>query len=231
MPLLVPILPLWDGQVAEPDTRRDGGVRVYAPDYRSLVVDYLQLGIEWIHFIDLDGQRAARPVQSCLVTELAVHKETMVSVEGGIRNWQHARMYLGQAVDLVYLGGRDQWGQSFPGVGQREVEQRVMYEVVLPQSAVDYPELGVDRVRSLASSAVIPVITGPLPLHVLVRVANMAGVELRRKLVVRAQQVPDLAAWHHGLRLTGGFIQAVMIDHGVLEPLGLAAAVSMALGA
>jgi len=159
---------------------------------------------------------------------MAVHRESVVSVEGGVRTWQHARMYLSQMVGMVYLGARDHWTGSFAGVGQAEVESRCLYEIVLPQSAVDYPELGVDRVRSIASTNVIPVITGPLPLNVLVRVPNMAGVEFKRKIVVRAQQIPDLASWHHGVRIAGGFVQAILVDHGVLEPLGLSKVVELA---
>ncbi|HYE78621.1 MAG TPA: HisA/HisF-related TIM barrel protein, partial [bacterium] len=229
MALLVPMIPLMDGAVAQPDARTGRGIRTFATDPRELVIDYLHLGVEWVHFQDLDGQRAGRPAHTCPVTEMAVHKEMVVSVEGGVKTWQDVRMYLGQAVDLVYLSGRDGWHGPFTGIGQREVERRVLYEVPVPAPLAQFPDRTVELIRPLLSFGVIPVLGGDLPLPELVRLGNYVGVELKKRVILRPEGVPDLATLRRGLGLTGGFVQAVMLSHAMLEPLGVGAAVAVAL--
>ncbi|MEO7995500.1 MAG: HisA/HisF-related TIM barrel protein [bacterium] len=224
MPLIVPILPLMDGTVTEPDPSRPGLEICWAADHHALVVTYLQHGVEWVHFVDIDGMHAGRPVQSCLVTELAVHKETIISVEGGLRTWQDARMYLEQAVDLIYLGARDHWPPVFAGFGQPEVERRVLCEVILPATVAEDPELAVSVVRPFLHYQVVPVLTGPMSVTALVRAGNAVGVEFRRRLAVRVDREPDPADWRGALQRCGGFVQAVMIDHRHLERLGIGAA-------
>lgn len=226
MALLVPILPLLDGAVAQPDARR--GVTTYATDPKELVIDYLHLGIEWVHFQDIDGHHTGKPAHACTVTEMAVHKEMVVSVEGGVKTWQDARMYLGQAVDMVYLSSRDGWHGPFSGVGQPEVERRSLYEVPVPAPLATNPDLVVELIRPLVSFGVIPVLGGDLPFDELVRIGNYVGVALKKRVVLRPEQIPDLASLRRGLGLTGGFVQAVLVAHAMLEPLGIGAAVALA---
>ena len=231
MPLLVPILPLMDGAIAEPDSRRPHGMLFWSTDVKALLASYHSLGVQWVHFQDLEGQRLGRPVEACAVTEIAVLKDLIVSVEGGIRTWQDARMYLGQAVDLVYLGRRDGWQLPFAGIGQAEVERRLLVEFVLPERCATDPELALELLRPAMSFGVIPVLQSAMPWQALVRVGNLVGVEFQRRLMLRPEGIADLSAWRAGLRLTGGFVQAVLLEHRTLESLGLTTAVSMALEA
>lgn len=228
MPVLVPILPLLDSAIAEPDARMPQGVYHWSASLAPLLETYEELGIEWVQFHDLAGQLRGRPEQSCDVTSIAVQKRMMVSVEGGVRTWQDVRQYLAQAVDLVYLSERDGWHPPWLGIGQREVEARLMFEVTVTEADLQTPEPLLWEWQRLSRNPLIPVLTGALTLTDLARVGNRLGVELGRKVILRPRQVPNLKAWMDGLLLTGGFIQAVMVEHRTLDMLGLEVAVHAA---
>lgn len=221
MTLLVPVLPLMDTVIAEPDVRLPHGIRYWSTVPKALIADYLALGIEWVHLVDMEGRRLGRMVDSCTVTEIAVVKEMVISVEGGIRTWQDARTYLSQAVDLVFLGHSDGWPLTFPGVGQSEVEHRVLYELPVSANSMLHEEQFVAAVELLIGFGVIPVLTGSLSLPDLVRLGNLAGVSSRRRLVLRPPQIASLEEWNAGLLLTGGFVQAIMVDQRSLDRLGV----------
>jgi len=220
--LLVPMIPVMDAVAAEPDSRQPHGIRYWSTDLKALIADYAATGVEWVHLQDVEGRRLGRLVESCAVTEIAVVKEIIVSVEGGIRTWQDARLYLGQAVDLVYLGEADGWPPVFHTLGQQEVERRLLYEVSIEADWTSR-EVGIGaELAQLTGRGVIPVLTSTLPLPELVRAGNLAGVATRHRLVLRPATVGSLEEWEAGLLLTGGFVQAIMVQQRCIDRLGLA---------
>lgn len=222
MTLLVPMIPVMDAVAAEPDSRQPHGIRYWSTDLKALIADYAAAGVQWVHLQDVEGRRLGRLVESCVVTEIAVVKEIIVSVEGGIRTWQDARLYLGQAVDLVYLGAADGWPPVFHTLGQQEVERRLLYEVPVQTEWAAREAVIEVELAHLTNRGVIPVLTSTLPLPELVRAGNLAGVATRHRLVLRPAAVGSLEEWEAGLLLTGGFVQAIMVAQRCIERLGLA---------
>ena len=61
-------------------------------------------GASWIHMVDLDGAKDAKPVNSSLVFDVLANTDLKVEIGGGIRNMETIAFYLEQGVSRVILG-------------------------------------------------------------------------------------------------------------------------------
>lgn len=61
-------------------------------------------GASFIHLVDLDGARAAKPVNHELICRVAASVSVPVEVGGGIRSMETVRRYLDGGVERVILG-------------------------------------------------------------------------------------------------------------------------------
>ncbi len=119
---VIPAIDLMDGQC----------VRLYQGDYQrstsyphdpvQLARQFLEVGLDWLHVVDLDGARAGQPVNLAAVKAIA---GTGIGIElgGGIRTREHIGQALSQGVQSVILGSTllanwddlPEWLAAYPG--------------------------------------------------------------------------------------------------------------------
>ena len=81
---------------------RGTGLRLGDP--RPLAERLLELGVEWLHVVDLDGAERGRPVNH-EVARLLVSMGFRVQYGGGVRSVEHARLLLDEVgVERIVLG-------------------------------------------------------------------------------------------------------------------------------
>lgn len=61
-------------------------------------------GAEWMHLVDLDGAKDAKPVNAELIADVAAASGLLTEVGGGIRNMETVEFYLSRGVSRVILG-------------------------------------------------------------------------------------------------------------------------------
>lgn len=75
-----------------------------AEDYMQTAQSFLNAGAEWIHMVDLDGAKDAKPVNTEIFLDVAKHTPLKVEVGGGIRTMETMELYLSGGVSRVILG-------------------------------------------------------------------------------------------------------------------------------
>jgi len=96
------------------DLRGGNCVRLYKGDYAQetiydskpleLAAQWQSLGAEFLHVVDLDGAKEARPVNLNIVTEIIAKTNLKVQYGGGIRNYETAISILNAGVHRIILG-------------------------------------------------------------------------------------------------------------------------------
>ena len=61
-------------------------------------------GAEWLHMVDLDGAKAAKPVNSKLIFKVLKESKLKVEIGGGIRSLETIDYYIKNGIDRVILG-------------------------------------------------------------------------------------------------------------------------------
>ncbi|MDE7094355.1 MAG: 1-(5-phosphoribosyl)-5-((5-phosphoribosylamino)methylideneamino)imidazole-4-carboxamide isomerase, partial [Oscillospiraceae bacterium] len=75
-----------------------------AEDYMKTAQSFIEAGAEWIHMVDLDGAKDAKPVNTSIFLDVAKNTSLKVEVGGGIRNLDTIELYLTGGVSRVILG-------------------------------------------------------------------------------------------------------------------------------
>ncbi|MDE5755129.1 MAG: 1-(5-phosphoribosyl)-5-[(5-phosphoribosylamino)methylideneamino]imidazole-4-carboxamide isomerase [Oscillospiraceae bacterium] len=75
-----------------------------AEDYMKTAQEFVSAGAEWIHMVDLDGAKDAKPVNTDIFVDVAKHTSLKVEVGGGIRNLETIEFYLSNGISRVILG-------------------------------------------------------------------------------------------------------------------------------
>ena len=75
-----------------------------AEDAVETAKSFQNAGASWIHMVDLDGAKDAKPVNSSLIFDVLAHTDLKVEIGGGIRNMETIAFYLEQGVSRVILG-------------------------------------------------------------------------------------------------------------------------------
>ena len=65
---------------------------------------FKQAGAAWIHMVDLDGAKDARPVNADIFCKVAAESGLKVELGGGIRNMETIEYYLNKGIERVILG-------------------------------------------------------------------------------------------------------------------------------
>ncbi len=65
---------------------------------------FRQAGAAWIHMVDLDGAKDAKPVNSEIFCKVAAQSGLKVELGGGIRRMDTIEMYLEQGISRIILG-------------------------------------------------------------------------------------------------------------------------------
>ncbi|MCL2754360.1 MAG: 1-(5-phosphoribosyl)-5-[(5-phosphoribosylamino)methylideneamino]imidazole-4-carboxamide isomerase [Oscillospiraceae bacterium] len=75
-----------------------------ADDYMITAKSFALYGAEWIHMIDLDGAKFAKPRNADIFLDVAANTELKVQVGGGIRTLETVESYLSRGIARVILG-------------------------------------------------------------------------------------------------------------------------------
>lgn len=75
-----------------------------AENYMETACSFVKCGANWIHMVDLDGAKDAKPVNTDIFLDVAKHTPLKVEVGGGIRTMETMETYLSGGVSRVILG-------------------------------------------------------------------------------------------------------------------------------
>ena len=102
--IILPAIDIKDGNCVRLVRGDYGTAHKVAEDYMQTAQSFVQAGAEWIHMVDLDGAKDAKPVNTEIFLDVAKHTSLKVEVGGGIRNLDTVESYLSQGISRVILG-------------------------------------------------------------------------------------------------------------------------------
>ncbi|MBE6876159.1 MAG: 1-(5-phosphoribosyl)-5-[(5-phosphoribosylamino)methylideneamino]imidazole-4-carboxamide isomerase [Ruminococcus sp.] len=102
--IILPAIDIKDGNCVRLVRGDYGTAHKVAEDYMKTAQGFVQAGAEWIHMVDLDGAKDAKPVNTDIFLDVAANTSLKVEVGGGIRNLDTVEMYLSGGVSRVILG-------------------------------------------------------------------------------------------------------------------------------
>ncbi|MDE6003759.1 MAG: 1-(5-phosphoribosyl)-5-[(5-phosphoribosylamino)methylideneamino]imidazole-4-carboxamide isomerase [Oscillospiraceae bacterium] len=102
--IILPAIDIKDGNCVRLVQGDYGTAHKVAEDYMQTAQSFIQAGAEWIHMVDLDGAKDAKPVNTSIFLDVAKNTSLKVEVGGGIRNLDSIELYLSGGVSRVILG-------------------------------------------------------------------------------------------------------------------------------
>ena len=102
--IILPAIDIKDGNCVRLVRGDYGTAHKVAEDYMKTAQSFVQAGAEWIHMVDLDGAKDAKPVNTDIFLDVAKNTPLKVEVGGGIRTMDTMEMYLSGGVSRVILG-------------------------------------------------------------------------------------------------------------------------------
>jgi phosphoribosylformimino-5-aminoimidazole carboxamide ribotide isomerase len=100
---IIPAIDLREGRVVRLRQGDFAQMRAFEHDPLLLAQRYRASGADWLHLVDLDGARAARPMQLALVARIAA-SDLRVQAGGGVRTREDVQRLLGAGVARVVVG-------------------------------------------------------------------------------------------------------------------------------
>jgi phosphoribosylformimino-5-aminoimidazole carboxamide ribotide isomerase len=100
---IIPAIDLRDGHVVRLRQGDFAQVRAFAHDPLVLAQRYRESGAQWLHVVDLDGARAARPMQHALIARITA-SDLCVQAGGGVRTRDDVQCLLDAGVARVVVG-------------------------------------------------------------------------------------------------------------------------------
>ncbi len=102
--IILPAIDIKDGKcVRLRKGEFDTAEQVAANPYDT-AAGFRQAGAAWIHMVDLDGAKDARPVNAEIFCRVAAESGLKVELGGGIRNMDTIEYYLERGIERVILG-------------------------------------------------------------------------------------------------------------------------------
>ena len=102
--IILPAIDIKDGKcVRLRKGEFDTAEQVAASPYDT-AASFKQAGAAWIHMVDLDGAKDARPVNADIFCKVAAESGLKVELGGGIRNMETIEYYLNKGIERVILG-------------------------------------------------------------------------------------------------------------------------------
>lgn len=102
--IILPAIDIKDGKcVRLRKGEFDTAEQVAASPYET-ADSFRQAGAAWIHMVDLDGAKDARPVNAKIFCKVAAESGLKVELGGGIRDMKTIEYYLEQGMQRVILG-------------------------------------------------------------------------------------------------------------------------------
>ena len=102
--IVYPAMDLMDGCCVRLKQGRFDEQTRYSAFPADALRQFEQAGAEWAHIVDLDGARAASPVQHGMIVQLVHETALKLQVAGGIREAAHIEFLLAEGVDRVVIG-------------------------------------------------------------------------------------------------------------------------------
>ncbi len=102
--LVIPAIDLLDGKCVRLTAGSFDNATFYSDDPVGTAKSFADLGVQWIHVIDLDGAKAGRPVQSEIVAAIKDAVDCKVQLGGGLRRLDDVEAAIGSGVDRVVMG-------------------------------------------------------------------------------------------------------------------------------
>ncbi len=102
--IILPAIDIKDGNCVRLVQGDYGTAHKVAEDYMQTAQGFVTSGAEWIHMVDLDGAKEAKPVNTEIFLDVAKHTPLKVEVGGGIRTMETMELYLSGGVSRVILG-------------------------------------------------------------------------------------------------------------------------------
>jgi phosphoribosylformimino-5-aminoimidazole carboxamide ribotide isomerase len=104
MMLIFPAIDIKGGKCVRLTKGDFSTVQKVADSYMDTAVGFAAAGAEWIHMIDLDGAKSAKPKNTDIFLDVAKNTSLKVQVGGGIRTLDTAESYISGGVTRVILG-------------------------------------------------------------------------------------------------------------------------------
>ena len=102
--IILPAIDIKDGKcVRLRKGEFDTAAQVAASPYDT-AASFKQAGAAWIHMVDLDGAKDAKPVNADIFCKVAAESGLKVELGGGIRNMDTIEYYLNKGIERVILG-------------------------------------------------------------------------------------------------------------------------------
>ena len=102
--IILPAIDIKDGNCVRLVRGDYGTAHKVAEDYMKTALSFAEAGAEWIHMVDLDGAKDAKPVNTEIFLDVAKNTPLKVEVGGGIRNLDTIELYLSKGISRVILG-------------------------------------------------------------------------------------------------------------------------------
>ncbi len=102
--IILPAIDIKDGNCVRLVQGDYGTAHKVAENYMKTAQGFVQAGAEWIHMVDLDGAKDAKPVNTEIFLDVAKNTSLKVEVGGGIRNLDTVESYLSQGISRIILG-------------------------------------------------------------------------------------------------------------------------------
>jgi phosphoribosylformimino-5-aminoimidazole carboxamide ribotide isomerase len=101
---IYPAIDVKDGRCVRLVQGKFNDVTVYSDNPVDMALKWESLGAEYLHVVDLDGARVGEPVNTAVISEMAVKLGIPVQLGGGIRSIERIEILLCKGIQRVILG-------------------------------------------------------------------------------------------------------------------------------
>lgn len=102
--IVIPAIDLKDGKCVRLQKGDYSTARQVAEDAVEAARSFRNAGAEWLHVVDLDGAKSAKPENADLIFRIAHNSGMKLEVGGGIRGMDTVEYYLQNGISRVILG-------------------------------------------------------------------------------------------------------------------------------
>jgi len=101
---IYPAIDVKDGRCVRLVQGKFSDVTVYADDPVEMALKWEKLGAEYLHVVDLDGARVGEPVNTSIISKMAVNLGIPVQLGGGVRSIEMIEILICKGIQRVILG-------------------------------------------------------------------------------------------------------------------------------
>ena len=101
---IIPAIDLIDGKCVRLSGGKFDTMKIYSDNPVGMVRQFRDLGVSYLHIVDLDGARAGKPAHIGMLKEIAAISGMKVDFGGGIRSRESFKAVLDAGADRVSIG-------------------------------------------------------------------------------------------------------------------------------